>query len=123
MIFRAQSCGNLLVACKSGRTAPNNIESITPHSPARSAFNVYRKTLRTRMRARLESKEWDSDSAGTRTDLGSWKKEAGIFVERELDCAISTPTEELVASSEMASTAQYLCTIRDDLYLVGDALP
>ena len=52
-----------------------------------------------------------------------WREEAGILVERELDCAISTPTEELVATSEMASTAQYLCTIRDDLYLVGDALP
>ena len=47
-----------------------------------------------------------------------WKEEAGILVERELDCAISTPTAELVAAEEMASTAQYLCTIRDDLYLV-----
>ena len=37
-----------------------------------------------------------------------------------MDCAISTPTEELVATSEMASTAQYLCTIREaNLYLVG----
>ena len=85
------------------------------------------------MRARLDSKDasaWDSSGTsgtnvgtpGTSTgtsgiSLESWSKEAAIFVERELDCAISTPTEELVAASEMASTAQYLCTIRQEFTL------
>ena len=65
------------------------------------------------MRARLDSGDLDA------VDPGHWRKEAEIFVERELDCAISTPAEELVASSEMVSTAQYLCTIREDFCLAG----
>ena len=81
--------------------------------PSRSAFNVHRLALRTRMRARLDSGDLDA------VDPGRWRREAEIFVERELDCAISTPAEELVASSEMASTAQYLCTIREDFCLAG----
>ena len=57
------------------------------------------------MRARLESRERHSEGEN------GWRREAGVFVERELDCAISTPAADLVASSEMPSTAQYLCTI------------
>jgi hypothetical protein len=68
------------------------------NSTNQSGFDVCRKTIRTRMRAKVDSKpinawegadEDDTAEGVAASRMDGWNKEAWVFVERELDCAIS----------------------------------
>ncbi len=90
--------------------------SAATNTTNQSAFDVSRRNIRTRMRATLKTKPVGGRAAipfndGSSETSEGWTKEAWVFVERDLDCAISRAREELVEKDEMLSTAQYLCTI------------